>query len=330
MTKINTHELYKLNHRTNDCGIIERRCTGCQEWLEENADNFYMMNKSKPEKGFNAWCKNCKRLSNIYYNMKARCYNPKSDYYKWYGKKGVIICQEWLTDKNKFYKWAKENGYKDTLTIDRRDVTGNYEPRNCRWITIQEQQNNRTNNVFMEHNGEIKTAWEWSKEFGVSSQALKNRSEKGKDILDDYFYIKININGEIKTIRELSEESGLTYDTIRERYSNGWDISDLIKDVKINEPKLIKINGETRTVQEWAEISGLTRDIILSRMKYGWKNENLIKPRQHKRNKKYIEIDNEVHTVDEWCSIIGINRTTFCRRMKKGLKGEELKSPSQQ
>ena len=162
-----------------------------------------------------------KRLNNIYYGMKARCYNPNSKSYKWYGGKGIIVCEEWLNDKTKFHEWAINNGYEDSLTIDRKDSNGNYEPNNCRWATYEEQANNRTNSVLLEYNGEIKNAWDWSKELGIGNQTLKNRLKKGKDILDDYCHIKIEINGKIKTIKELSEESGLTYDTIRERYSNG-------------------------------------------------------------------------------------------------------------
>jgi len=59
MTKINSHALYKLNHRINEKGIVERRCTKCQEWKEENIENFYLHNKKKPEKGFHSECKIC-------------------------------------------------------------------------------------------------------------------------------------------------------------------------------------------------------------------------------------------------------------------------------
>lgn len=83
------------------------------------------------------------RLYRIYYKMKERCYRPKNDNYKYYGGLGVIICDEWLNDFKRFAEWALSNGYSDNLTIDRIDPSGNYEPSNCRWITIQEQQRNR-------------------------------------------------------------------------------------------------------------------------------------------------------------------------------------------
>ena len=82
--------------------------------------------------------KRYERIYGIYCDMKKRCYNNKCAGYKYYGGKGVTICKEWLDDFNSFYNWSAENGYKDNLTIDRIDSSGNYEPKNCRWITRSE------------------------------------------------------------------------------------------------------------------------------------------------------------------------------------------------
>jgi hypothetical protein len=80
--------------------------------------------------------------------MKTRCYNKNSPDYKNYGAKGVKICDEWLNNYLSFKKWAEEKGYdenapKGQCTIDRINVEGNYEPSNCRWITIAEQSRNK-------------------------------------------------------------------------------------------------------------------------------------------------------------------------------------------
>lgn len=83
------------------------------------------------------------RLHVIWSSMKNRCYNQNSTNYKYYGAKGVAICGEWLHDFQAFYDWAMANGYRDDLTIDRINVYGNYEPTNCRWVTIAEQQRNK-------------------------------------------------------------------------------------------------------------------------------------------------------------------------------------------
>lgn len=86
------------------------------------------------------------RIDNIYKTMLARCYKPTHNRYKYYGAKGVVVCDEWLCDKTKFFEWAFNNGYREDLTIDRINVNGNYEPSNCRWATYKEQNNNKTNN----------------------------------------------------------------------------------------------------------------------------------------------------------------------------------------
>lgn len=74
-------------------------------------------------------------LYNVYKNMKDRCYNNKNTAFRYYGGKGVTVCEEWLGEFRVFFDWAKNNGYKKGLEIDRMDNDGNYEPRNCRLTT---------------------------------------------------------------------------------------------------------------------------------------------------------------------------------------------------
>lgn len=83
------------------------------------------------------------RLYRIWQGMKQRCYYPQNTHYKHYGGRGIIICDEWKNDFQAFYDWAMSHGYSDSLTIDRINNDGNYEPSNCRWATNSEQQLNK-------------------------------------------------------------------------------------------------------------------------------------------------------------------------------------------
>lgn len=69
-------------------------------------------------------------IGGIHYEMMKRCYNPKSVMWKWYGEKGVGVCEEWH-DREKFKKWAKEHGYKKGLRLERIDSEKDYSPENC-------------------------------------------------------------------------------------------------------------------------------------------------------------------------------------------------------
>ncbi len=95
------------------------------------------------------------RLYSIWIDMKRRCYNKDRNNYIYYGAKGVKVCEEWKKDFRNFQDWALKNGYKDNLTIDRIDYNRNYQPDNCRWVTIFEQNNNLSSNHKICYEGKI-------------------------------------------------------------------------------------------------------------------------------------------------------------------------------
>ena len=115
---------------------------------------------------------------NNYRCMKSRCYRPKDPSYKYYGGRGIKVCDEWLNIEN-FEKWVKEHPYFGGATLDRINADGDYEPSNCRWATMAEQDNNRRNTLYIEWNGENHTISEWAKITGLNRSTINNRYYRG-------------------------------------------------------------------------------------------------------------------------------------------------------
>lgn len=82
-------------------------------------------------------------LYKVWLGMKTRCYNPKAINFRWYGGKGIGVCNLWKYSFNHFQGWAIKNGYAKGLTIDRKNGSKDYSPSNCRWVTMKVQNQNR-------------------------------------------------------------------------------------------------------------------------------------------------------------------------------------------
>lgn len=124
------------------------------------------------------------RLYSIWSGMKDRCRNINNHRYKHYGGKGVRVCEQWERDFESFRGWALKNGYDDQLSIDRIDNDGDYCPENCRWISNAEQQNNRSNNHFVDYKGRTLTIAQWEREMGFPKGFLQGRINAGWKIED--------------------------------------------------------------------------------------------------------------------------------------------------
>lgn len=118
------------------------------------------------------------RIYNIWSNMKTRCY-AKSCLSKTYQKRNIKVCDEWKNSFIAFYNWSMQNGYKDNLSIDRIDNSGDYEPNNCRWTDKITQENNTSKNVLVLINGEVHTLAEWGRIMNISPKRIKRRVENG-------------------------------------------------------------------------------------------------------------------------------------------------------
>lgn len=122
------------------------------------------------------------RLHNIWLTMRQRCSKPNCSAYYKYGAKGISVCDEWEKSFECFRDWSYSNGYSDTLTLDRINPRGNYEPSNCRWVTQKVQQNNRSNNIKLTYRGHTHSIIEWSEITKIPLRNLYDRYYRGWEI----------------------------------------------------------------------------------------------------------------------------------------------------
>ena len=107
-------------------------------------------------------------------HMKERCLNPKAKDYKNYGGRGIAVCEEWQKFEL-FYEWAMANGYRDGLTIERKDNNGNYEPGNCKWADVVAQNNNKRNNRMIAYQGKKMNLSQWAGVLQIKYKTLHGR-----------------------------------------------------------------------------------------------------------------------------------------------------------
>lgn len=111
---------------------------------------------------------------NVWHSMKQRCTDPNAQAWKNYGGRGIKVCERWLEKFENFYADMGPT-YKAGLTLDRIDVNGNYEPSNCRWITMRKQANNKRNNVRI---GDLTIA-EFARKHGLGVTTVYYRIKNG-------------------------------------------------------------------------------------------------------------------------------------------------------
>ena len=114
--------------------------------------------------------------------MRRRTKRENSQAYENYGGRGIGICEEWEKDFETFYKWAIENGYREGLSIDRKDNNKGYNPDNCRWTTRKVQNNNTRANRMVTYRGETHTVREWEEMLMLGENVLKMRLNNGWSI----------------------------------------------------------------------------------------------------------------------------------------------------
>lgn len=108
------------------------------------------------------------REHRIWRSMIERCRPSNTRSSRRYADRGISVCERWMDFKN-FYK---DMGDSNGLSLDRIDNDKGYTPENCRWATWEQQGNNRSNNVFVEHNGVKRSASQWARILNIGTSAM--------------------------------------------------------------------------------------------------------------------------------------------------------------
>lgn len=121
--------------------------------------------------------------------MIQRCCNPNNPNYKYYGAKGVKVCDRW---KNSFENFLSDMGEAPSPkhSLDRKETTGSYEPNKCRWSTRIEQDRNKRRNRYLTYNGKRLIISDWASELGVCAPTINYHLSKGKSFDWVYNYFK--------------------------------------------------------------------------------------------------------------------------------------------
>ena len=170
------------------------------------------------------------RLKTIWDNMRQRCSDPNN---KYYGAKGIRVCDEWAHSFKLFEEWALSNGYQDSLRIDRKDANGDYAPDNCRWVSVRAQNNNNSHNRIITMDGQEKTLAQWCRVYNIPTYIVDNRVNK-------YGWEEERA---IKTQENATNHTG----------------------------KVIQYNGQEHNIAEWSRITGISYRVLYNRLvEKGW------------------------------------------------------------
>lgn len=204
--------------KTQSCGCLQR---------ERAKDANHTHGDSRPGAEYY-------RLYHVWKSMKSRCYNPNNAEYKYYGGRGITVCDAWHKYDN-FKEWAISSGYDvgaafGDCTIDRIDVNGDYSPDNCRWADLFVQGANKTNTIVINDCGTPMSLRSFAIKHGKIPGTVRDRFLNGTELLSDYSIKKqyYTHNGETHYLREWADIVGILPETISWRIKNGWSVDEAL------------------------------------------------------------------------------------------------------
>lgn len=236
------------------------------------------------------------RTYRIWISMRARCSDKNHSSFRYYGGRGITVCERW---QSSFTNFLEDMGEPPTSkhSIDRfPDKNGNYEHANCRWATQQEQNRNTTSNRTATLNGETLCLAEWSDRIGISDDCIADRIDRGWEIADAlspnrrWSPREITFQGVTQSFAAWERETGISCVTLKQRINKlKWSVKDALtippkrgQRVSDTDPatranaRLLTHNGVTQTMSDWSRVTGIAIDTIFGRLKRGWSDERTL------------------------------------------------------
>lgn len=170
--------------------------------------------------------------------MRTRCNNPSKHDAKYYRDKGIHIDPEW-DDFERFADWSLKNGYEIGLSLDRINGSKGYNSMNCRWIPLDAQQRNKSNNRFYTYKGKTQTLSEWAREYDIDFKTLSDRLDKFNFSFEEALLRPIKVPRNTKyvlydnkkcTFTDLEKICGIPRRIIGSRIKSGWSVEKAISE----------------------------------------------------------------------------------------------------
>jgi hypothetical protein len=171
--------------------------------------------------------------------MIGRCVCVTNQDYKYYGARGITVCQRWQESFTNFLADMGERPSQN-YSLERRDNNGPYAPENCYWATKTQQARNTRTTVFVTHQGVTCSVPEWAEIIGIQASTLRNRLRKYG------WSIERALTKTTKPGRNRKDHVFLTW------------------------------NNETHCITEWGEILHIPAPALFARRKRGWPDDKIL------------------------------------------------------
>ena len=171
---------------------------------------------------------NTTREYKTWQSMMQRCYKPYAQQYDNYGARGISVCKRWHQFKN----FLADMGMKPTgMTLERKNVDGNYSPSNCKWASTVEQNRNKRDTRKVTYEGRNQSIAEWARESGIKEGTLGARLRRyGWDVeraftTNNATERLVTHHGVTDTLTGWAKRIGINRSTISKRLDRGIPIA---------------------------------------------------------------------------------------------------------